>query len=105
MLAAASPEREKFPSLFHLALELLSMNKELPEPLSRHMELVSRQALEVLVNPATVSANTLPEAIQLALQLRSSDRLRRAFNPDLHRLTAAQARNLLSLEQNRAASH
>lgn len=105
MLAAASPEREKFPYLFHLALELVSAGKDLPEPLSKHMELVSRQAMDVLMNPAAVSANTLPEAIQLALQLRSSEQLRRAFPPDLTGFTAVAARRLLSLEQNRAASH
>lgn len=105
MLAAASPEREKFPYLFHLALELVSAGKDLPAPLSKHMELVSRQAMDVLMNPSMVTANTLPEAIQLALQLRSSEQLRKAFPPDLSALTAVAAQTLLALEQNRAASH
>src|SRR5689334_11263612 len=103
MLAATLPESSPYPHLFHLALELISANRQLPDPLARHFEDVARQAMGLLDNPKTVDRYTLPEAVELAVQLQKSERLRSALFAGGKSISADQARSLLALEQYAAA--
>ncbi len=104
MLAAASPERERFPPLFQLALQVLSARGELPAQLAQHLETVIVQALEIAGDPQKVSPSTLPEAIQLALEIRGNDQLRAAIEPSRTAyMTVDAAKSILALERNLAA--
>lgn len=106
MLAAAPPDRERFPSLFHLALEILSSNRDLPPLLSEHVRMVVAQALDIAADPASVTAATLAEFIQLALAVRSSEQLRLAIEPaQTTQIDAARANEILSAERNFASAN
>ena len=101
MLAAASPARERFPALFHLALEILSSERDLPPELSKHLKAVVSQALKVAADPASVGEDTLAESIQLALEIRNSEQLRSAIEPAAqHSMNAENAKRILSMERN-----
>jgi hypothetical protein len=99
MLAATSPERDRFPTLFHLALQIVSARRRLPDPLSHHLTAVIAQAWDIISNPNAISKDTAPEAIQLALRLRESERLRSAMEPARGHMTAEVAERLLAMER------
>lgn len=100
MLAAASPVRDGFPALFQLALEIVSAERVLPEQLSEHLNRVVREALDIAANPSDITHATLPEAIQLALELQRSDELRSAIDSSREgKMTADAAKSILALER------
>ena len=100
MLAAASQERNGFPSLFHLALQIVSANRELPEQLSQHLKSVISEALKIAENPNLIARDTLSESIQLALQVKLSAELKSAIQPVLTSIiTPNAAKNILELER------
>jgi hypothetical protein len=100
LLAAASTSRDGFPELFQLALRILGADRPLPAKLADHLSAVMVQAFDILTDPAAISQNTQPEAIQLALELRRSAELRQTIEPSLRAsMTAESARKILALEQ------
>ena len=104
MLAATLPERSPYPNLFQLALELLSAERALPAPLERHIAAVSRQAQALVLDPSAIDRNTLPEAVELALQLKKSNELRAALRVNNANITSEMARRLLTIEKHAAES-
>ena len=100
MLAAASPARERLPALFHLTLEILSSERDLPPELFKHLQQVVSQALKVAADPASVGEDTLAESIQLALEIRNSEQLRSAIEAAQHdSIDAEHAKRILSMER------
>ncbi len=100
MLAAAAPSPERFPALFHLDLEILSSEGELPEELSRHLQSVATQALAISADPTSASADTLAEAIQLALAMRSSKQLQSAVETASYKpIDSEDAKRILKVER------
>jgi hypothetical protein len=109
MLAAApSPDTEAL-ELFHLALRLLRQGRgRVPPQLAKHVNAVLLQARALADDPRTAKGQLLPEAIQLALQLRTTAQLRDDIHDiaDIGSLTPEQAsRILLSLERQGAPTN
>lgn len=104
MLAATSLDRDYNPDPFVLALRILSSDRRLPDKLSAYVRDVIQQALLIAANPDAITSESLPEAIQLAVDLRSSADLRQAVstlgnNP----IPATTAREILAAEHRFAA--
>lgn len=98
MLAAASTEEGRILELFDLALRLVKRNGPVPPLLSKHFDVILQQARALADAPENVMGNIYPEAIQLALQLRNLNQLRRAVGDisGLSSVTPKQAAEILS---------
>lgn len=97
VFTAASAERDRFPALFQLALQIISEERELPEELSDHLKRVVEQAMQIDSNPAAISAQTMPDAIQLALDFKRSKRIRDAIGANAGNvLSSDTARSIVS---------
>lgn len=71
MLAAAPSIRDNALDLFCLALSLITQNEQnIPTGLKEYFERVVREARVLAANPTHASVDFLPEAIQLALEMR-----------------------------------
>lgn len=103
MLTAAS-RREGFPALFQLALEIVSQNRLLPNELRNHLDAVLAEALLIVSDPSKIHQDTMPEAIQLAMDLKRSSRLRNEVMGINGAVSPELARNILTLEQKLAAT-
>jgi hypothetical protein len=101
MLAATSIDREQSSAPFHVALQILSSERNLPEKLSAHLRTVLLQALDIVRDPDNIDATTLPEAIQLALDLQQSNELRAAVElfAGGDNLSPSTAKDILSAER------
>lgn len=105
MLAAAPPEREIYPSLLHLALEILSADGQLPTQLSAHLTSVFDQASVIVKSPNSVDEHTHPEAIELALEAAQSAKLMAVLNQGWDpKMTSEAAKELLALERRHASA-
>ena len=104
MLTAAS-NRDGFPALFQLALEIVSQERHLPAGLQEHLERVVEEALAIVADPSIIQQNTMPEAIQLAMDLRRSNRLKsELLELQHHPSSPVAARSILRLERKLAAT-
>lgn len=104
MLAAASLDRDQNPAPLHVALRILSSERRLPDKLSAYVRDVVRQALQIMANPESIDAQTLPEAIQLAVDLRESAELRAALGSvGSGNISAKTAQEILAAERRFAA--
>jgi hypothetical protein len=101
MLAATSMDRNQSAAPFHVALQILSGERNLPEKLSAYMKTVLLQAIGIVRDPSTINATTLPEAIQLALDLQESTELLNAVELDAKgdNLSPGTAKNILAAER------
>lgn len=100
MLAAASPARDGLPALFQLALQIVSSGRELPRNLDDHLRIVIAQALDVIADPKGIGAETLPEALELAIDIGRSNELREAVQSTRSdHMTQTIAQNILALER------
>jgi hypothetical protein len=101
MLAATSVERDQSAAPFHVALQILSNERNLPAKLSAYMRTVLLQAVGIVRDPSTISAATLPEAIQLALDLQQSNELRTAVElvAEGKNLSPGTAKDILAAER------
>lgn len=76
MLAATSTQSRDSLELVRLALLMISTgNQNISEPLKTYCGQVMAQAREVVDNPSRIDAGILPEAIDLALEIRESEGL------------------------------
>ena len=98
MLAATSTEEKRVLELFDLALRLVRHRGAVPPLLSQHFNAILQQARALAHSPENVEGDIYPEAIQLALQLREFDQLRKAVadSRDLSSITPEQADRILS---------
>src|SRR5262245_36620358 len=80
MLAAASSDEKRILELFDLALRLVRQSGPIPEELSKHFNAILNQARALADNPDDVKGEISPEAIQLALKLKSIRNLRKAVD-------------------------
>jgi hypothetical protein len=105
VFTAASAERDRFPALFQLALQIISEERELPDELSDHLKRVIQQAIQIYYDPAVISAQTMPDAIQLALDFKRSKRIREAIaaNADAP-VSSNTAKSILALERKFASA-
>lgn len=101
MLAATSIDRNQSAAPFHVALQILSGERNLPAKLSAYMRTVLVQAIGIVRDPGTIDAKTLPEAIQLALELQQSSELRNAVELAAagDDLSPGTAKNILAAER------
>lgn len=106
MLAAASVDRDQSAAPFHVALQILSSERSLPAKLSAYMQTVLVQAIGIARDPNTIDATTLPEAIQLALDLQQSHELRTAVERVAQgdNLSPGTAKEILAAERRFAPS-
>jgi hypothetical protein len=105
MLKAASIDRDRFPSLFQLSLQILSGGRPLPSQLSSHLRRVVTEAVQIAADPSAITKDTLPAAIQLALDIRRSVDVRNVVDqtPD-GGITPQGARDILTAERRLAAA-
>jgi hypothetical protein len=104
MLAATSIDRDQSPAPLHVALRILSSERRLPEKLSTYVRDVFRQALQIMAHPESINAQTLPEAIQLAVDLKESAELRDALDSVGNgTISAKTAQDILAAERRFAA--
>jgi hypothetical protein len=80
MLAAAPAEQTRNLQLFNLALSIVGSGSNIPAPLATYFDEVLRQARDLASNPAEKHGSVLPEAIQIALDLRSDSSLAEALS-------------------------
>ncbi|WP_157861920.1 hypothetical protein [Methylobacterium sp. Leaf361] len=77
MLAAAPAEETRVLALFQLALRLIRQGQGgVPPELERYFNSVLAQARSLSNDPRAVQGQLLPEAIQLALDIRDLDGLK-----------------------------
>jgi len=104
MLAATTLDGDQNPTPFVVALRILSNNRSLPEKLSAYLTDVFTQALQVLADPESITPQTLPEAIKLAVDLRESASLRDALaSAGTDTISAKVAQEILTSERRFAA--
>jgi hypothetical protein len=101
MLAATSVERDQTTAPLHVALQILSNERNLPEKLAAYLSAVLSQAISIVRDPGTISSATLPDAIQLALDLQQSSDLRAAVEKVVegNSLSPSTAKNILEAER------
>jgi hypothetical protein len=100
MFTAASTDLERLPALFQVALQILGNERQLPTQLSAHLKSVVSQAVRIVADPSAISKDTLPEAIQLALDLKRSAELQEAISPSVDgSITPQTARDILAVER------
>ena len=106
MLAATSIDRDQSAAPFHVALQILSNERSLPAKLSAYMRTVLLQAIGIVRDPGTINATTLPEAIQLALDLQQSAALLSAVKlvAEGDNLSPGVAKDILAAERRFAPS-
>lgn len=77
-MLAAAPDRDSALGLFQVVLRSVDTNPavEVSDSLKGHIVLVLRSALEIASNPKAIKADTPPEAIELALQIRGQEELK-----------------------------
>ena len=81
MLAAVPTEQTRVLELFSLALSMVGAGRrDIPLPLASYFNNVLEQARRLASEPAAVHGQILPEAIQLALDLRNVAAIRDAMN-------------------------
>ena len=97
MLAAAPAPEARMLELFRLALGIANSNRVVPEKLIDYFNTVLAQARALDNDPqATVDA-VMPEAIQLALDIRDRAELRKAVKDikSFHDITPTKAADVL----------
>lgn len=106
MLAATSNNPNNAPESFHVALRILSDERSLPETLSNYLREVISQAVNIIDDPASIDEHTLPEAIQLAVDLQQSTDLRASLGAvgQHQTISPAVAKGILEAERRFAAS-
>lgn len=67
MFAAVKSSHES--ELFKLALELIASSEQLPDAIVDRVDLILCQAKTIASTPSTISSDSLPEAIDLAIGL------------------------------------
>jgi hypothetical protein len=107
MLAAIPAEETRVLQLFELALRLVgSGSQKVPDQLKTYFDTVLEQARRLANDPTAVSGTILPEAIQLAIDLRDVEELRNAVDnlSSLAAITPERANAILvSLERHVAS--
>lgn len=108
MLAAVPSDADRRLELFRLALLLNSRsNAELPSALATYFNEILSQARSLILDPNRISNLQMPQAIQLANEMLSNDRLRALLEgvesiDDMSRERAERA--LLTLEPELASA-
>jgi hypothetical protein len=80
MLAAAPAPEARMLELFRLALGIAHARRTVPDQLIEYFNTILSQARELDRDPTTRLDSVMPEAIQLALDLRVRSELRRAVS-------------------------
>jgi hypothetical protein len=109
MLAAVSKEQARTLDLFQAVLAFVTLGRsaEIPERVRNHFDAVVGQAKALVADPFSVTGTVMPEAIELALELRQWPDLSSVINNvvSVDTLNPDKARLILNtLEQHVAAS-
>jgi hypothetical protein len=99
MLAAAPAEDARILEVFRLALAMVGQGKsDIPPQLVSYFDTVLEQARRLSTDPKSVSSPIMPEAIQLALELRDFKSFRDAVDgiTTLSAVSPSQANEVLS---------
>lgn len=105
MLAAAQNDPYEM-ELFRLTLSLISKEEEnIPSKLQKYLEKIINQAQNLAKNPTSINKNILPEAIDLALEMRLHENVSQQINhlSNYASITPYIARELLSTMENNFA--
>lgn len=107
MLAAVPAEKTRILEMFNLALSMASVEeKAIPAPLADYFDKVLSQARQLLCAPDNITEPIMPEAIQLALDFRDDEMIRKAMEDvtSIRSIDSQRARSVLtSLERSIAA--
>lgn len=104
-MLAAVPRDARVLELVKLALSLLSHNQRVPDSLQDHLNKVLRQAKGLATDRKEVYPDLLPEAIDLALEIKMDARLAQELEQisSLQGINAETATRLLSAMRNVSA--
>lgn len=107
MLAAVPAEQTQILELFNLALSMVGSGKsDIPGPLASYFDKVLEQARRLADEPTAVHGEILPEAIQLALDIRNVSGFRDALNgvEGIATMSPEQAQRVLASQERLVAA-
>lgn len=107
MLAAVPAEQARILEMFNLALAMASSaQRNIPAPLASYFDKVLAQARQLLIAPDAIQDAVLPEAIQLALEIRSDEDIRSAMQQvsSITQISPEQAKQALASLERAVAS-
>lgn len=70
---AAVPKNPEKANLFRLVLSLSSQEQATPPPLVEYFDTILRQAKKLTTHPESLSGEILPEAIEIAFEIKSNN--------------------------------
>lgn len=97
MLAAAPAPEAQLLEIFRLALGLAKSQERIPQQLAAYFEKVLAQARQLESDPTSKLDTVMPEAVQLAVNLREREGLRLAVKDigSMHSVTPSKAADVL----------
>lgn len=105
MIAAAIPQFSDKGSILRLALEIIASHRQIPEDLADETNLIFRSGVELAIHPRPIQKREDPEALRLAIRLRSSKELMHSLQgvDDLRSLESTTASEILRTMDSKVA--